>query len=386
MNLFVEQMPVFFQIRFTLNSKEILMMKRPISILTCVFALGLTASSYANEAPVTQEGYIKGTLAVNWDTRLSQNREGDYPKAGVADTFTYDVTVGHTTYKGNLECKPYIFSKHLGRVVQVGDCKYDINVGVINPANPSQSKTVGKIVGNYAIDQEGQVNLSEATVRMEVQSIGQAQALTSKYTGIFSGKAPQAETTLKRLREEAVKKSATITRMVGQKSVSVTLGDVDPLKFQNTGLPAGPSANYPQATVNGELIYSYESDNWFPQFTLSYGDTKDSFGGGIKWVEESESVGRYSLNIILNEGQAGLADEAAAFNEDVQGEDAFFITDPAQSVMNGSIEFRDTAGGVDNLPRKTDISFNIGVQQVTAQQALAFWKLMLLVPNQMYGE
>jgi hypothetical protein len=361
-------------------------MKHPVSILTLVFTLGLAATAYTSEAPMTQEGYMKGSLVINWDTRLASNRDGEYPKADVTDTFTYDVTVGHTTYKGDVVCKPYIFSKHLGRVVQVGDCKYDINVGVINPSNPSQHKNVGKIVGNYAIDQKGQVNLSEATVRMEVQSLGQAQAMTSNYTGVFSGKAPSAETTVSRLRDEATKKSATITRMVGKNTVSVTLGDVDPLEFKNTGLPAGPSANYPQATVNGQLIYSYESDNWFPQLSLNYSDVKDSLGGGIKWVEQGKGAGRYELNVILNEGQTGLADEAAAFDENVQGEDAFFAADPSQSVLNGTIEFNETAGGVDNLARKTDIKFNIGVQQVTAQQALAFWKLLLLVPNQMYGE
>ncbi len=355
-------------------------------ILSLVLATGLIATTViAAEPPISQDNFIKGSLAINWGTRLPQNRDGDYPKIDVTDNFAYDVTVGSTFYKGVVQCRPYIFSKHLGRVLQVGDCKYDVNVGVINPANPTQTKTVGKIVGNYAIDQNGQVNLADTPVRMEVQTIGQAKGFISKYTGMFNGKPAKAETTISKLRAEAVKKSATVTRMIGEKSISVKLENVDPVTFQNTGLPSGPSGNYPETTVNGQLIYSYETDNWFPQLTLNQGDVKDVLGGGIKYVEESKGVARYELNVILNEGKGGLASEASAF-ADAKGEDAFFAADPSQSLINGTIGFRTTVGGANDLPAKTDIAFNIGLQKVTAQQAQSFWKMLLLIPNQMYGE
>jgi hypothetical protein len=356
----------------------------------CTLSLALTAGLIATtviaaEPPITQDNFIKGTLAVAWETRLPQNRDGDYPKIDITDNYVYDVTVGTTFYKGAVKCRPYIFSKHLGRVLQVGDCKYDVNVGVINPNNPTQTKTVGKIVGNYAIDQNGQVNLADTPVRMEVQTIGQAKGFTSKYAGMFNGKPPKAETTISKLRAEAVKKTATVTRMMGEKSITVNLGNVDPVTFQNTVLPSGPSGNYPETTVNGQLIYSYDTDNWFPQLTLSQGDAKDTLGGGIKWVEENKGVARYELNVILNEGKGATANEASAF-ADAKGEDAFFASDPSLSLINGIIGFRTAVGGANDLPAKTDISFNIGLQKVTAQQAQSFWKLLMLIPNQMYGE
>ncbi len=356
----------------------------------CTLSLALTAGLIATtviaaEPPITQDNFIKGTLAVAWETRLPQNRDGDYPKIDITDNYVYDVIVGTTFYKGAVKCRPYIFSKHLGRVLQVGDCKYDVNVGVINPNNPTQTKTVGKIVGNYAIDQNGQVNLADTPVRMEVQTIGQAKGFTSKYAGMFNGKPPKAETTISKLRAEAVKKTATVTRMMGEKSITVNLGNVDPVTFQNTVLPSGPSGNYPETTVNGQLIYSYDTDNWFPQLTLSQGDAKDTLGGGIKWVEENKGVARYELNVILNEGKGGTVNEASAF-ADAKGEDAFFASDPSLSLINGIIGFRTAVGGANDLPAKTDISFNIGLQKVTAQQAQSFWKLLMLIPNQMYGE
>jgi hypothetical protein len=355
-------------------------------ILSLALAAGLIATTVvAAEPPVTQENFIKGSLAINWGTRLPQNRDGDYPKIDITDNFAYDVTVGTTFYKGVVQCKPYIFSKHLGRVLQVGDCKYDVNVGVINPANPAQTKTVGKVVGNYAIDQNGQVNLADTPVRMEVQTIGQAKGFISKYSGMFSGKPAKAETTISKIRAEAVKKSATVTRMIGEKSITVNLNNVDPVTFQNTGLPSGPSGNYPETTVNGQMIYSYETDNWFPQLTLTQGDVKDVYSGGIKYVEENKGVARYELNVILNEGKGGSTSEASAF-ADAKGEDAFFASDPSLSLINGVIGFRTSVGGANELPAKTDITFNIGLQKVTAQQAQSFWKLLMLIPNQMYGE
>jgi hypothetical protein len=354
--------------------------------LPFALAAGLIATTaIAAEPPITQENFIKGSLIVNWDTRLPQNRDGDYPKADITDNFVYDVTVGTTFYKGAVKCKPYIFSKHLGRVIQVGDCTYEVNVGVINPANPTQTKTVGKLVGNYAIDQNGQVNLTETPVRMEVQTIGQAKGFTSKYGGVFMGKPPKAETTITKLRAEAVKKTATVTRMVGDKTISVKLANVDPVAFQSTVLPSGPSGNYPEATVNGQFIYSYETDNWFPQLTINQGDAKDTLGGGIKWVEDKKGTAHYELNVILNEGKGGASSEASAF-ADAKGEDAFFASDPGLSLINGTIGFHESVGGVNNLAAKTDISFNLGLQKVTAQQAQSFWKLLMLIPNQMYGE
>jgi hypothetical protein len=354
--------------------------------LSLALTVGLLATTViAAEPPITQDNFIKGTLAVTWETRLPHNRDGDFPKIDITDNFVYDVTVGTTFYKGAVKCRPYIFSKHLGRVLQVGECRYDVNVGVINPANPTQTKTVGKIVGNYAIDQNGQVNLAETPVRMEVQTIGQAKGFTSKYGGMFNGKPPKAETTISKLRAEAVKKTATVTRMMGEKSISVNLGNVDPVTFQSTVLPSGPSGNYPETTVNGQLIYSYDTENWFPQLTLNQGDAKDTIGGGIKWVEDKKGVARYELNVILNEGKGGPANEASAF-ADAKGEDAFFASDPSLSLINGTIGFRESVGGVSDLPAKTDISFNLGLQKVTAQQAQSFWKMLMLIPNQMYGE
>jgi hypothetical protein len=342
----------------------------------------LIGSAQQATTPITESGYIKGTMVANFQTQRPENREGEYPVAGVADVFDLDLSVGFTRYAGEVKCLPHIFSKHLGRVLQVGSCSYDVDLVVINPQNTSQTKTVGKLVGTYGIDEHGRVNLSNSNLRMEVQTIGKAQGFTSPFGGGFVGRPPQKVTTLSKATEVVKKEVRTIERMVGSRKVSVALGDVDPVRFESTRLAMGPVTTYPEATVNGELVYSYETDNWFPQLTFQSGSgQQDTVGGGMKWVDDTETEGHYELNVIFNEQQA--QGESAAF-ESAQGEDAFFMSDSTQSVINGRIGFKDEK--IDATVVKSDIRFDLGVQNVLPLQAQNFTKLLLLLPEQMWGE
>jgi hypothetical protein len=344
---------------------------------------GLSAAAAVGE-PVTQDRYITGSLTIDWDTRLPQNMEDDHPKLGITDNYQMDATVGYTFYRGRIKCLPYVFSKHIGRVLQEGSCQYDLDLGVINPANTSQQRVVGKLVGTAPLDESGRSNLSDTNLRIEVQTVGQARGFSSKFSGVVIGRPVKAKTTLSKLVETAKKQSATISRMAGGKRVSVTLENVDPVTFQAVQVAAGPAANYPEATVEGQLIYSYETDNWFPNLTLTYGETKDTLSGGMKWVDDSETTGHYDLNILVNEEQ-GAQGEAAAFAE-AQGEEAFFVADPNKSAFNGTIAFKDTHMGGVEIPIKSEVTYNVGLQRVTPQQAQVFWKALLLIPNQLYGE
>jgi hypothetical protein len=360
--------------------------------LACAIGLGaaiglspLTAAAQGTQPndPLTQPGFIKGSMVAQFKTQRPENRDGDYPAKGIADTFQIDLAVGFTKYQGTISCLPYVFSKHIGRVLQEGSCTYDVNLSVINPQNTSQVRSVGKLAGAYAIDEKGVVNLNAGSLRMEVQTIGKAQGFSSPFTGVFAGRPPAKVTTISKALDQAAKEVRTIEKMVGQQKVSIALGNVDPVRFQGTQLAMGPVSTYPQATVDGEFLYSYETDNWFPQLTIRAGTGKpDKVSGGMKWVESSPTEGHYELNVILNEQPAGKG-EAAAF-ESAQGEDAFFQSDASQSVINGRIGFKDQKIG--DAVVKSDIAFDVGLQNVSAVQAQNFTKLLLLLPMQMWGE
>jgi hypothetical protein len=333
--------------------------------------------------PLSQAGYIKGTMVADFNTQRPENRDGDYPVKGIADKFNVDLAVGLTKYQGTITCLPHVFSKHIGRVLQEGSCTYDVNLVVMNPQNVSQTRTIGKLVGAYAIDDKGRANLGASNLRMEVQTIGKAQGFTSPFGGIFVGKPPKVVTTLTKALEEAKKEVRTIEKMVGTQKVTLSLGNVDPVRFQATSLAMGPVNTYPVSTVDGELIYSYETDNWFPQFTIqATGAKPDKYSGGMKWVDVSDVQGHYELNVLVNE-QAAAKGEAAAFAAP-QGEDAFFTSDSTQSVINGQISFKDKKIGEAVI--KSDIAFDVGLQNVSAVQAQNFTKLLLLLPMQMWGE
>lgn len=359
-----------------------------IKNIALVIAVGAALASAAPlataDAPINQSGYITGSLVIDWTSRLPENQDANGPKTGIPDVFNMDATVGYTFYKGSIKCLPYIFSGVVGRVLQEGSCTYDLDVGVINPSDTSQRRVVGKLAGQRPMDREGRTDLSSANLRMEVQTIGRATGFTSKYSGSVQAAPVKARTKLTELLAEAAKQSATVTRMVGGQQVSLTIGDVDPVTFKTVTVPQGPSSNYPEAVVNGKLIYSYETDNWFPTLTASYGGQTDTISGGMKWVDDSETSGRYELNILFNEDKA-TGGEAAAFS-DAQGEDAFFQVDPAKPTVNGTIAFRDTYAGEVEAPVKSEVRYDIGLQMVTPQQAQVLWKTLLLIPNQLYGE
>jgi len=365
---------------------------RNLGILCLTTALGasaglaptLVAAQAAQPTdPITQTGYIKGTMVADFATQRPENRDGDYPTKGIADKFTVDLMVGLTKYQGTISCLPHVFSKHVGRVLQEGSCTYDLNLVVANPQNLAQTRSVGKMVGTYGIDEKGRVNLGAGNVRMEVQTVGKVQGFTSPFSGSFVGKPPKKLTTFGKILEEAGKEVRTIEKMVGTQKVTLALGNVDPVRFQATNLAMGPVGTYPAATVDGEMIYSYETDNWFPQLTVqSAGGKPDKLSGGMKWVDVSDTEGHYELNVLVNE-QPAAKGEAAAFAAP-QGEDAFFMSDSTQSVINGRIGFKDKKIGEAVI--KSDISFDVGLQNVSAVQAQNFTKLLLLLPMQMWGE
>jgi hypothetical protein len=355
-------------------------------IAAMVVGTGLVAFGHAAVADdgIHQQGYIAGSMVIDWNSRLPRNRENDAAKPGVADVFNMDVAVGNTFYRGKIECLPYVFSRHIGRVIQEGTCRYDIDLGVINPADRSQQRVVGKLVGSAPMDREGRVDLEAGGLRAEVQTIGRAQGFTSNFAGAVLATPVKARTTLSGMIDTATKQSATLTRMVGGNAVNVTLGDVDPVTFQQATVAAGPSANYTAATIDGQMIYSYDTDNWFPSFKATHAGQTDTFSGGMKWVDVSDTSGHYELNILVNEGTAPQ-DEYSAFEEDM-GEEAFFMASPSRPTINGRISFQDTYIGGVEAPTRSEVKYDVGVQDVTAQQAQVFWKAMLLIPNQLYGE
>jgi hypothetical protein len=119
-----------------------------------------------------------------------------------------------------------------------------------------QKRAVGKWVGEAAIDpNSGAYNLGggESPMRIVVDSVGTAKAFTDRFGGVLQGKAEKKES----LSEYTYK------RLVGDKTVQITVKKSDPMQFNNIELAKGPAEIYPHSMVSGRLDYDYETGNWF---------------------------------------------------------------------------------------------------------------------------
>jgi len=245
---------------------------------------------------------------------------------------------------------------------------------VVNPANPTQTRNIGKLYGAAPIDANNIYRFSDGSVKVSIFGIGSAKGFESKFGGLALGKPPVASG-FKKLQQDVIK-------LVNSKGKAIAVAKYDKMSFQNHIIAAGPVQIYPEATVNGDLIYDYGRTAWhFNGVTISYVvDGKrfqDSLTGSIRWVEspsrKTTGEGEYIFDIKVNEPPAS---EAAAFST-ATDESAFFAVDNTTPSLTGSMKYKDSlAGGgtVVNSVVKIDLVGN----QLNKQQVMHLTKLLLL--------
>src|SRR5262249_40859857 len=152
-------------------------------------------------------------------------------------------------------------------------------------------------------------------LRIAIDTIGKASGFTDKFNGKLMGKAEKKESL----------GSYTYKRLIGDKTVEITVKKTDPMRFENVELAKGPAEVYPHTWVNGRLDYDYETGNWFTdgirfKYTLNGKEYEDVVTGSIKWVEDpsrsTNGKGYYDFNLRFNEDKNKTAkSEAAAFDK-----------------------------------------------------------------------
>ncbi|HYF37187.1 MAG TPA: hypothetical protein VD994_17940 [Prosthecobacter sp.] len=329
---------------------------------------------------LTQPGAISGTVNINFGTRTRADEKGR-PALGAKDTYDVSLTVAKTTeFKGKVERQPLLHSSILGRVEQPGQLFYSLNLGVINPVNMTQKKTVGKWVGTVPINEDGVYELEgsgESKQRISIDAIGKAPAFTDNFGGRMYGKG---------------KKSGGImsyVRKVRGKEVTLKVANVDPMKFENVVLAMGPAQSYPRVTVNGNLDFDYETGNWLTNgikfhYNLNGKDYDDVVTGSIKWVEDenraSTGKGQYEFNLRWNEAAAAPASTEADAFKAANDEEAFFAVDDAVPSLTGTVKYEDTMTTVagESTPSASKITYDLSANQLTKQQIMNFVKLWLV--------
>lgn len=359
-----------------------------LSAAAILAALGPAGAARAQSEPITEENIISGTMDIDFGSRTRLDSSGDLKEGsaaiGAADAYKFALKVATTTeYQGEIKRLPNLYSKLLQRKQQEASLAFDMNLFVLNPRDTKQKKVVGKWVGLIPIDTvTGAYDLAggaskERPLRIAVDAVGTAKAFVDPFAGRLIGKAEKKESL----------GAYTFKRLVGGKTVSITVKQSDPMRFENIVLAKGPSENYPRTTVSGRLDYDYETGNWYTdgirfRYTVDGKEAEDLVTGSIKWIEDpdraSNGKGYYDFNLRFNEEKHSKGSTESAAFEKMNEEDAFFAVDNSVPCLTGRISYVDSfiAGG--DTPASSKVSFALNANKLTKQQAVNFFKLWMI--------
>jgi hypothetical protein len=291
---------------------------------------------------------IKGKLDIQFNSRVQTDDSGA-PTVGVKDVYTFDVMVGDTLgFQGTIQALPTILTARLGSEKQKAALTYNLNLLVANPADLTQKRAVGKLVGEVQVDKQGVYHFDESTLRIAVDAAGRAQGFESAFRGKAIGKPPKSNSLVEKVKKQA----QTITKRVQGKTVSLIVKDYDIMTLQGLVLAKGPVQSYPETTVNGEMMYDYERSAWyFRNLTMTYQvdgkSVTDRLSGNVKWVEspqrKSNGQGQYDFDMRFNEPEQ-TGGETAVFQK-ADDEAAFFATDTKLPSLTGSAKYVDRFRG-----------------------------------------
>lgn len=345
-------------------------------------------SAVAQSEPMTEDDVIVGTMDIDFQTRAQLDTSGDLREGSAAlnvkDKYKFNINVAKTTnFTGEITRQPNLYSKLLQRKKQEALLGYSIDLAVLNPKDMKQKKVVGKWVGTLPVDTaSGGFDLAggaakESPLRIQVDSVGKAQAFEEKFGGMMFGKAEKKEGLA----------SYTYKRMVAGKEVAFVVKRSDPMRFENLVLAKGPAEIYPRSSVTGRLDYDYETGNWITdgikiRYALDGKEIEDVITGTIKWVEDSDRAsngkGYYEFNLRFNETKNKSASTEAQAFEAMSAEDAFFAVDSSIPCLTGRVSYIDTFRGGSTTPASSRVEYKLNANKLTKQQVMNFFKLWLI--------
>lgn len=340
-----------------------------MKITTTLIALILALNAGAQTNKPT---FIKGTMDIRFNTRTVAE-----PTKGVTDLYTLNLNVSDSAlFKGTIAFTPYLAS-FLG-AVQSASLNYNIECDVVNPANPSQTKNVGRLYGIVPITPEGVYKFGDGSLRVGVYASGRSQEFESKFTGTAAGKPlVRSEGFLDKLKREAMN----ISKTVNGKTVTLIVKKYDKMTFTGHVMGQGPVPIYGEATVSGEMVYDYARLAWyFNNLKMSYaqdGQSKvDTLTGSIRWVEspqrKSNGEGEYQFDVRVNEPPPS---ESSAFSA-ATDESAFFQTDDTVAGLSGTMKYRDTMKG--ETVTASVVAVDLKGSKLSRQQTMNLAKLIMI--------
>ncbi|HEY8994087.1 MAG TPA: hypothetical protein VIM71_05465 [Lacunisphaera sp.] len=342
-----------------------------ILALSCV-----TLMSAQQPAAPTPEVFVKGDMAIKFSTRTNTDSDGK-PKEGATDKYTLSVNVSNSAlFRGTIEHTPYI-SKLVGSS-QLAKLAYTVDCDVVNPKNPAQTRNVGRLFGTVPIDDQNAYRFADGDLKLVVFPVGTAKGFETLFKGLALGKPPaSSEGFLSKLKKEALN----ITRTVNGKNVALAVTQYDKMEFKGLTFAAGPVQIYPEAVVNGGMIYDYGRTAWyFDNVTITYAldgrQYQDKLTGNIRWIESANRAatgeGEYQFDVRVNEPAQS---EASVFSGPAD-ESAFFATDDAIPALTGIMKYKDTM--INEKVTASAVTIDLKGHKLTKQQTMNLAKLLFL--------
>lgn len=323
-------------------------------------------------AAQTNKTFVKGTMDIKFNSRASPDKEA------VSDRYTMNLNISDSAvFRGSIDSTPLITGM-FDRVIQPAVLSYNLECDVVNPANPAQTKNVGKLYGLVPIEPSGLYKFGNGTLKVSVAAIGRAQGFESRFGGTAQGKPLlKSQSLLSKMKNEAL----SISRSVQGKTVAIPVKKYDRMTFAGHVIGAGPVQYYPEATVNGSMIYDYDRSVWFFQnVTVAYSvdgkQLSDKLTGNIRWVESPQrkrtGEGQYEFDVRVNETPPSEANVFAGPSDEA----AFFQTDETISALTGTMKYKDTFAG--ETVTASVVVVDLTGNKLTRQQMMNLFKLILL--------
>lgn len=368
-----------------------------LNAFVLLFAVGalLAGPALAQQAPasqdqtLTEEDVVSGTMDIQFNTRTTQDSSGDLlegsPAVGAMDVYKFNLAVAKLSeFEGQITRQPNLYTKTLRKQKQGAALGFNVNLGVRNPRDLKQKRTIGKWVGGVPVDEKSGAYILDAAgfkdvspLRIAVDTVGRQEGFTDRFGGRIYGKAEKKESLA----------GYSYKRLIGNKTVEVKVTKVDPMKFENVQLAKGPSTTYPRTAVNGRLDYDYETGNWLTdgikfRYNNNGADVEDVVTGTIKWVEDADRAtngkGYYEFNLRFNEDKNKVGKNEAAAFEKLSDEEAFFAVDEELPSLTGRIEYQDTFISGGTTPSASKVIYHLKANKLTRQQVMNFTKLWIL--------
>jgi hypothetical protein len=260
---------------------------------------------------------------------------------------------------------------------------YQLIAAVCHPTNAAVTRDVGRLYGKVPVTIDGLYNYGAGTLKVSINAMGRAQAFDSKYGGTAHGKplVKRQASYLDRARQSVNKEVQRVQKRVGGKTVSLSVTNYDKMVFTQHKMAAGPVQYYPDAIVNGGMLYDGDRYAWyFQDVSISYAaegnGRQDRLTGNIRWIEQprngSSRDGEYQFDVRLNEPPP---DSGAVFATDAN-EEAFFEVDATLAALTGTMKYKDTFVG--DKVAQSSVVIELTGNRLNRQQTMNLVKLILL--------